>query len=83
MEFDSSAYEMLHRAHVEWPCLSIDVLLKERCDIESSSTNFQKWFPSQTMGNLDPQESHFDKKLGIQKHNRDVYPMDTMFCGGS
>jgi hypothetical protein len=28
--FDNSAYEMLHRAKVEWPCLSIDYLLRER-----------------------------------------------------
>jgi hypothetical protein len=25
MEFDSDAYKLLHRASVEWPCLSIDV----------------------------------------------------------
>jgi ribosome assembly protein RRB1 len=28
--YDSSAYIMLHRAKVEWPCLSIDVLLRDR-----------------------------------------------------
>ena len=28
--FDNSAYQMLHRAKVEWPCLSIDVLLRDR-----------------------------------------------------
>ncbi len=28
--FDGSAYEMLHRSHVEWPCLSIDFLVRER-----------------------------------------------------
>lgn len=28
--YDSSAYEMLHRSQVEWPCLSIDFLLRER-----------------------------------------------------
>ena len=27
LDFDASAYEMLHRAAVEWPCLSIDVLI--------------------------------------------------------
>ena len=31
LDFDSSAYEMLHRANVEWPCLSLDVLVRERC----------------------------------------------------
>ena len=28
--FDNSAYQMLHRAKVEWPCLSMDVLLRDR-----------------------------------------------------
>lgn len=28
--FDNSAYQMLHRAKVEWPCLSIDFLLRDR-----------------------------------------------------
>jgi ribosome assembly protein RRB1 len=27
LEFDNSAYQMLHRANVEWPCLSIDTLV--------------------------------------------------------
>lgn len=30
--FDNSAYEMLHRAKVEWPCLSVDFLVKDRVD---------------------------------------------------
>ena len=29
LEFENSAYEMLHRAHTEWPCLSFDFLLEE------------------------------------------------------
>ena len=29
--FDNSAYVMLHRSSVEWPCLSLDFLIKERC----------------------------------------------------
>lgn len=28
--FDNSAYQMLHRAKVEWPCLSLDVILRDR-----------------------------------------------------
>jgi ribosome assembly protein RRB1 len=35
MVFDNSAYEMLHRAKVEWPCLSIDFLLRERVNKEN------------------------------------------------
>ena len=30
LEFDSSAYEMLHRSAVEWPCLSLDIICRER-----------------------------------------------------
>jgi len=30
LEFENEAYQMLHRSLVEWPCLSIDVLIKER-----------------------------------------------------
>jgi hypothetical protein len=39
--FDNSAYVMLHRAKVEWPCLSIDFLLRERIGNE----NYKSWFP--------------------------------------
>lgn len=27
LDYDNRAYEMFHRANVEWPCLSIDFLL--------------------------------------------------------
>jgi hypothetical protein len=30
MDFDSAAYEMLHRSKVEWPCLSVDIIVRER-----------------------------------------------------
>ncbi len=29
LDFDNEAYEMLHRAKVEWPCMTIDFLLPE------------------------------------------------------
>ena len=29
LDYDNDAYEMLHRSKVEWPCLSVDFLLKE------------------------------------------------------
>ena len=35
LEFDSSAYEMLHRSNPEWPCLSIDVVLRDRCPVSA------------------------------------------------
>lgn len=40
--FDNSAYQMLHRAKVEWPCLSIDVLLRDRVN---SIEHYSSWFP--------------------------------------
>ena len=33
LDFDNDAYEMLHRSKVEWPCLSVDFLLKENSSI--------------------------------------------------
>jgi ribosome assembly protein RRB1 len=39
--YDSSAYQMLHRAKVEWPCLSLDVLLRDRV----GNKNYGSWFP--------------------------------------
>ena len=40
--FDNSAYQMLDRAKVEWPCLSIDILLPDRI----RDRNYSSWFPS-------------------------------------
>ena len=51
LDFDSAAYEMLHRSAVEWPCLSIDVIVKERCGGPTGILDKNKWFPSQ-MGGL-------------------------------
>ena len=48
--YDSSAYQMLHRAKVEWPCLSIDILLRDRIN----STNNQ-WFPNY-VHSMDPSQ---------------------------
>ena len=41
--FDNSAYQMLHRAKVEWPCLSIDILLPDRM---RDRNNLNSWFPN-------------------------------------
>ena len=35
LDFDNNAYEMLHRCKVEWPCMSVDFLLKENSSISS------------------------------------------------
>ena len=49
LEYDGSAYEMLHRCKVEWPCLSIDFLLRERTGLDGPA-NPKSWFPSQLNG---------------------------------
>ena len=35
LDYDNDAYEMLHRSKVEWPCLSVDFLLKENSLLSS------------------------------------------------
>jgi ribosome assembly protein RRB1 len=74
--FDNSAYQMLHRAKVEWPCLSIDVLLKER-----ANGSDQSWFPG-NVHNIDPKFSTKDK-YGQTIHKHDKFPYTVYFCGGS
>ena len=82
LDFDASAYEMLHRAAVEWPCLSIDFLLAERTQFPSFN-NSKEWFPSGMAGNLNPADTVFDKRLNLNVHREDKYPMTVYFCGGS
>jgi len=57
--FDSNAYEMLHRAKVEWPCLSLDILLPERWNEPSKFS--QEWFPHHVSA-LDPKTSHVSEE---------------------
>ena len=45
LDYDSSAYQMLHRANVEWPCLSIDFLVRERCTLDGFVAP-STWFPA-------------------------------------
>ncbi len=49
LEYDGSAYIMLHRSKVEWPCLSIDYLIRERCTMDGF-TPAETWFPAQANG---------------------------------
>lgn len=82
LEYDSSAYEMLHRANVEWPCLSVDVLLPERLTFPNKMPATE-WFPSQMNGVLDPSKTIYDNRLKMNVHKDDKYPMSVYFCGGS
>ena len=47
---------MLHRAHVEWPCLSIDVLLPSRFSHADAPSSHEAWFP-QYVHKLNPAEA--------------------------
>jgi ribosome assembly protein RRB1 len=78
--FDNSAYQMLHRAKVEWPCLSMDVLLRERI---GSPAPHSAWFP-QHVNQLDPKQSFKDdKRGGLPTHKQDRFPYTVYFCSGS
>lgn len=62
--------------------MSVDFLIKDRTSFPAVN-NSKVWFPSGVGGNLDPKDTVFDKRLDIQKHKDDKYPMEVYFCGGS
>jgi ribosome assembly protein RRB1 len=70
---------MLHRAKVEWPCLSIDVLLRDR--IGATAQPSLSWFP-QYVHSFDPKSSFKDRR-GLQTHRQDKFPYTVYFCAGS
>ena len=84
LEFDSSAYEMLHRSQVEWPCLSLDILLPERATKNNGADfNHKAWFPSQMAMGFSEKDCVFDKRLGVNTYKHDTYPKSVYFCAGS
>ena len=46
LDYDGSAYVMLHRSKVEWPCLSVDYILRDRCTPEGVA-HPGGWFKNQ------------------------------------
>jgi ribosome assembly protein RRB1 len=85
--FDNSAYEMLHRATVEWPSLSIDILQNDRFDMKKHS----EWFP-QYVNKLDPAlltQAHTDMEDDTEEskepliHMPTNYPLDAYVVAGS
>ena len=81
LEYDGSAYEMLHRCNVEWPCLSIDFLLRERSTAHGPS-NAKSWFPNYVNGNLPESEVILDRH-NQKKHRNDKFPMTAYMVAGS
>jgi ribosome assembly protein RRB1 len=83
--YDNSAYEMIHRANVEWPSLTIDILTSNRFDKSSYDT----WFPDH-VHTLNPEESRTetikypdDYVAEITKHTSDTYPYEAYVVAGS
>ena len=81
IDYDGSAYIMLHRCKVEWPCLSIDFLLRERSSAYGPH-NPKTWFPSQMNGLLAEGDTIVDRH-NIKKHRNDKFPMTTYLVAGS
>jgi len=74
---------MLHRSKVEWPCLSIDFLLRERISPEGPCDP-KSWFPSQVNGALDPSNGTTTlDKYDRRKHKNDKFPMTAYMVAGS
>lgn len=45
LDYDNRAYEMLHRANTEWPCLSCDFVTGEPHDINNPNFMEMKKYP--------------------------------------
>ena len=71
---------MLHRSQVEWPCLSIDFLLKERCSADGVR-NPKQWFPAHVNA-LDHTNTYVDGH-NVTRHRKDRFPMTTYMVTGS
>ena len=75
---------MLHKSNVEWPCMSIDTIIRDRSiGGPMGLADCKRWFPHQVGGNLDANETVFDKRMNVNKHVDDKYPMTVYFAGGS
>jgi ribosome assembly protein RRB1 len=68
---------MLHRAKVEWPCLSLDLLLPDRL----ASKSYGTWFPHY-VHSLDPKHTQ-PGRHGLPTHRTDRFPYTVYFCAGS
>ena len=79
LAYDSSAYEMLHKATLEWPCLSIDFVVPDRLNANFELYNAAQKFPeSLLMDYTDPSTSQTSKR-----HKNDKYPYTVYMVGGT
>ena len=73
---------MLHRTKVEWPCLSCDFLIRDRCTPQGIA-NPAGWFKqSASTFNLDPTQIKVDKHQR-ERHINDNFPMTAYMVAGS
>lgn len=84
LEYDGTAYTMLHRSKVEWPCLSIDYLVRERCGMDGP-VEPSGWFPAQANGQLveGAPNTLKDTKTNRLRHKKDFFPMEVYMVAGS
>lgn len=81
LEYDASAYQMLHRSKCEWSCMTVDWLIKDRCAF--GGVHDQKtWFPQYANGKLQPDQTIMDR-FNLPKHRNDKFPMTTYMVAGS
>ncbi len=79
LAFDSKAYEMLHRATLEWPCLSIDFILPDRMNVNYELYNPSMKLPESVLVDYtDPESSQLSKR-----HKEDKYPYTVYMVGGT
>ena len=79
LAYDSSAYEMLHKVNLEWPCLSIDFVLPERINVAFELFNPSQKLPESSLVDYtDPQSAEKSKR-----HRDDKYPYTVYMVGGS
>jgi len=77
--YDSSAYEMLHKVSLEWPCLSVDFVLPDRLNINFDMYNPAMKLPeSMVVDYKDPVNSQTTKR-----HKLDKYPYTVYLVGGT
>ncbi len=79
LAYDSSAYEMLHKVTLDWPCLSIDFVLPDRLNINYDLFNAGMKLPESVLVDYtDPVTSQTTKR-----HKQDKYPYTVYLVGGT
>lgn len=81
LDYDGSAYVMMHRSKVEWPCLSVDMVLRERCT-SVGMADPKGWFDQCPSKGLDSSKTKLDKHKR-PRHVNDKFPMCMYMVAGS